>query len=291
MKLKTIIAAAIVLLAGCAEAADDETVDAALASPDLIIFGVITDPSLQPLAGVNVTIVERNLTEFSKIDGSFRFPAIPQGIYTLHANGANLIAREVAIRPGLNESITLALETSAEEARIDTAHYRGHMQCGAEYIIIAGACDRPSTEFGGPEAIDQESVFTHPVDTAWTAIVVDVVFEVQPTFDGIRVTTRGTDDSDALNEYDEYAKSHGSESFTFRIEPGQTYEGGAREVPANATQFVLDVFAQGYEWHTVCDPTDSTNCFLGAGAGIDIKFDIYVSTFYIDPAPAGYTLQ
>ena len=100
----------------------------------------------------------------------------------------------------------------------------------------------------------------------------------------------GLSDADMLNEYEQYGRFQDTKPYTAVLEVGQTYPDGTGPVPANLTALDLVVYPQGHGWHQVCEPTDEVGCFLGAGAGIDVTFDLYVTVFYNQPVPEGYTL-
>ncbi len=279
------------LFAGCADPASPTT--AVEPVDTMIIRGTVVTPEISPITAANVTLKGYNVTAVTDATGAFVFNAMPLDSYVVVAEAAGFVAAERSVPPGHNESILLTLSPDQPAATMSTERYKGHLQCAAEYLIIAGSCDRASTQFGGPALVDSKGIFEHHLPADWTTVVVDVVFETAavPTFDGLRVTVKGVDASDALNEYEQYGRFHGSSEFTFRIEPGQAYPNGIVPVPANATSILFDVFAQGHAHHTVCDPTGTSPCFLGVGAGTDVQFELVVSTFTGERAPDGFTLN
>ncbi len=280
------------LLAGCAASPDVTVDDDAPATDTMTIRGIVQTSELGRV-DANVTVMPLNLTETTAPDGSFAFPPMPLAAYTVTAEAAGYLTRTLDVAPGSNESILITLEAVAATPTVETVRYKGHLQCAAEYLIIAGSCDRFSTQFGGPALVDSAGIFEHPVAADWETIVVDVVFAggAASTYDGLRVTVKGVDASDALNEYEQYGRFHDSDAFTFRIEPDQAYPDGAMPVPRDATMLLLDVFAQGHGYHEACDPTGAFGCFLGVGAGIDIQFELVVTTFTIERAPDGFSLR
>lgn len=290
VKQTLILLALALVLAGCADTKPEPTVAPEPSTDDMVIRGIVQTADLAPIVTANVTVMPLNLTETTAPDGSFRFPPLPLAVYDIAVTADGYLPRTVSVTPGQNNSILITLEPSAVAPTQDLQRYKGHLQCAAEYIIIVGACDRVSTEFGGPSLVDAEGIFEHDVQAGWQTIVVDVVFEsgAASTYDGLRVTVKGGDDADALNEYAQYGRFHDSTAYTFRLEPGQTYNDGNAPVPGNATTFLFDVFAQGHGYHAVCDPSGGS-CFLGVGAGVDVQFELVVTTFYHEGAPEGFT--
>lgn len=284
--------AAAVLLAGCSSvespAGAAGTEDEEREDDRMDIIGTVRDADLLPMVG-NVTLEEASLTIQTDARGDFAFEDLPVDFYTVTADAADHLPQTLTVTPGSNETLVFALRQFTQEATHDTVRFEGRMQCAAEYVIIAGACDRVLTEYGVDPVVDQASIFDVAVGTNWRTLVVDVVFDGQPGLDGLRVTVKGTNDSDSLGTYIDHGKFHASESFTFQLEPGGMYDGGDIPIAENATTVRFDVFGQGHGNGIVCDPDDT--CFLGAGAGIDVKFELLVTAFFVEPAPAGFTLQ
>ncbi|HUR62543.1 MAG TPA: carboxypeptidase-like regulatory domain-containing protein [Candidatus Thermoplasmatota archaeon] len=282
------------LLAGCAHApgpeASQTTTD--LLASRLDIHGVVVDEGLRPLSA-NVTLVETNETQATE-DGVFRFDDLAPGVHGLRVSSFGFRTQLLTVSP----------EMAADEVRIvlealpglvpynQTLHFHGFMECALEALIITPSCDTLLTDprVGGPMIFPSNTSAVFPVQNAWRTVLADLVFDpdASPALQGLHVTVRGGQDDDALASYEQYGRFDGSAPFQFRIEPGQTYRDGTSAVPANTTVFVMDVYPEGLGYGEVCDPSETFNCFLGVGAGQNIEFDLYVTTFYVDPAPQDF---
>jgi len=198
-------------------------------------------------------------------------PAVAAHNASLHF----VLAKPVSLRP--------APEVSA---------FKGILQCAAEYVIISPSCDTIVTFAGGPGVFTDTSSFDLGVRRNWSAVVVDVKFDpgASPGLDGLRLVVRGVDDPNKLDSYQQFGRFTDAKPFTAILQPGATYDEGVGRVPANTTAFRFEVYPQSFGWHTVCDPAVTHDCFLGVGAGLDVKFDLYVSVFYNQPVPEGYSL-
>jgi hypothetical protein len=160
-----------------------------------------------------------------------------------------------------------------------------------EALIIAPSCDSALTVVpGAPRAFAENATFLFGADAGWRTLVLDVVFDgsQSPGLDGLRTVLRGTFDPASNGTYVQYGRWHDARSYTVRVEPGGNYTDGDGAVPGNATGFQVDVYPQGRLYHQACA---ESACFLGVGAGTDVRFDLYATLFYVDPAPAGFTVQ
>lgn len=263
----------------------------------MTIRGLVTDKALRPIPTARVEIAENGRTQNVTASGTFEFAGLVPAIYFLTATAPEHGNQTLSAKatPG-TATLEFVLERLPSNAPYhdDPVHFRGHIQCALEVLIITPSCDTVLTA----EPVGQEPVLNGtfsallPVGAGWKTVVVDVVFDPadQPGFDGLRVTTRGSYDPHQLGTYEKYGQFIGADDFTFRLEPDQSYEEGDKPVPSNTTMFQLDTYPHSHGWHTVCDPRPDGDCFLGAGAGIDVAFDLYMTVFYGEPAPAEWTL-
>lgn len=290
-----LLLAAAFLLAGCSGPAAPVADPASPAAPSaMAIVGIVQDETLQPVAGANVSLRLVDRSTVTDAQGGFRFDNLTISAYLVDVNAtafepATLTAEPRAGNASLN---FVLLQQTSFRPRTEVTHIQGILQCAAEYAIISGSCDTASTTFGGPGTFNDTSVFQVGLNRRWQSIVVDVDFDGSnhPGLEALRLVVRGVDDSDQLNEYRQYGRFSGGEPFTARIDVNGTYEDGDAPVPGNLTLVELTVYPQGHGWHQVCDPSESFGCFLGAGAGVDVQFDLYVTVFYNQQAPDGYTL-
>lgn len=288
----------LVLLAGCTApnvgpAASSSVVPSA-APTTLTLHGVVVDAALHPLPNATTTVLELHR---SAQGATFRFPDVAAAPYTLTASAAGFHSKSLVVSPAqADQEIRFVLDVDpAQTAYNVTTHFHGSMQCALEAGIISPSCDTLVTAAGGPQVTPSNTSTILPVDAQWRTVVADVVFDAskQPGLQGLRVTVQGTSDQSELGTYQQYGRFNGTSSFTFHLEPGGAYPEGIKPVPTNTTQFRFDVYPQSLGWHATCQPPAPASgpCLLGAGAGTDVEFDLYLTTFYGRAAPAGFTLR
>ena len=259
----------------------------------MTIRGVVMDRAMHPLTNATVHIQELDRTQPVSASGTFLFEGLVPMPYLLVASAPEFRPFSLTVTPTeAKETIKFELEALPTNVPYhdEPVHFHGHIQCALEVLIITPACDTILTA----EPLSQDPVLNGtfstqlPVGLNWKTVVVDVVFDPakQPGTDGLRTTVRGTFDSHQLGTYVDYAQFIGAEPFQFRIEPGAAYEGGDNAVPSNTTQFQFDTYPQSKGWHTVCTPF----CTLGVGAGLDVEFDLYMTVFYVEPAPESWSI-
>lgn len=273
-------------LAGCGSPkATQGTADPA--SDRMKVAGLVESDTLVPLASANVTILELNLTVRSDDLGNFAFAPLAPRVYTVEARVVGFRALQLVARPETNPgALDFVLQrASVLVPRQDGYHFRGSMDCGFEAFIDSGSCDSNTGLLGN------NTEFEFLAGIGWKTAVIDVVFDTSqnPLVDGLRLTVRGQGQSGQLGTYQQYGRFHDSKSYTARLDPGVTYPDGTLPVDGNITRFRLDVYPQGQQYHKVCVP--NFPCLLGVGAGVNIQFDLYITVFYVDPAPAGFTLR
>ena len=290
------------LLAGCAGAPaagpqSGETPDDT--SPQTIdVTGSVHDLAVIPLAGANVSIMELDLQTTTGADGRFAFPDLAPRFYTVTADAVDHRAQTLTFSYLAPAELRFTLARFAQTPRNVTEDFHGIIQCAAEYLIITPSCDsitEAASQAAQEEDVpmphdgnltDDETEFFVVVEDNWRTIVVDIDYAGdQPGLEGLRAVVAGTYDPNELGSYETYGRFQGDAAFTFRIEPGGEYPDGVKAVPDNATGFRLDVYGQGHGWHATC----AALCALGVGAGIDVEYDVYVTVFYVEAAPEGWT--
>jgi hypothetical protein len=264
------------------------------------IHGVVLDEALHPLAAT-VTILETNATQATGPGGAFRFDGLRPDVYLLTARSAGFRPETLSVMPDTaGDELRFQLQDNPTDAPYNTTlHFRGILECALEVLIISPSCDTLITSpqgLGHPELglFNSTNSVTTDVQDGWKTVVTDVVFDTssQPLLDGLRVTVQGTHNQSALGTYQQYGRFNDTKSFTFRLEPGATYpEDTGGPVPQNTTAFRFDVYPQSKGWHAVCAPPGSGTCFLGVGFGMNVQFDLYITTFYGQPAPDGFTFK
>jgi hypothetical protein len=280
------------LLAGCGAKDAPTTAPPAAAADRMRVAGLVESDTLVPLGNATVAIVGLNLTVQTDDVGGFAFPPLEPRVYSVEARLAGYRSTVLVARPETNPgSLDFVLQRAlASVPRQDQFHYRGLLDCGYEALILAGSCDQ------GTGTLGNQTRFDFPLAVGWRTTVVDVLFDpkANPGLDGLRLVVRGQGQADKLDSYEQYGRFHDSSPFTARLEPGTTYPDGTAPVTGNITRFLLDVYPQGQLYHQACvpdSPAGKGQCALGAGFGANIQFDLYVTVFYVNPAPEGFTLR
>ena len=288
---------ALVLLAGCTESA----APAAGPTPttelsDLLdVAGTVQGPGLRPIEGALVKVVGLAVNDTTDADGAFQLSDLPRALHLVSVEADGFLPGSFRVDPAAAPApVVVVLEPAPDTLPFnETVQHRGILQCALEALIVSGSCDAVVTFLGQDPILDQNATWDFSVRPGWQTLVLDVVFDpgAQPGLDGLRVVVRALSDSASLGEYGQYGRFNGSASFTARLEPGATYPDGDAPLPANATSFRIDVYPHSHGWHTACDPTGTEGCFLGAGAGLDVAFDLFATAFYNGPAPEGFSLR
>jgi Carboxypeptidase regulatory-like domain len=292
--LPAVLVAAL-LMAGCSDPgkATTEAPGAVVTASTMAIVGLVQDEALQPIAGANVTLRLLDRATVTDTTGGFRFDNLSISAYLVDVNATGFEPASLTAEPAIGQNSSLSfilLQQTSLRPRATVEHLEGVYQCGFEALIIPGSCD-VLLEEAGQSAFDDTSTFQIGLDRRWQSVAVDVDFDLSanPGLEGLRLTVRGINDADKWNDYQEYGHFSGAEPFTAIVDVNGTYEDGDAAVPGNLTALELVVYPQGYGWHATCD-VDERSCALGVGAGIDIQFDLYVTVFYNQRAPEGYTL-
>lgn len=254
--------------------------------------GHIVDDGLRPIPNATVAVVATSLQQATGADGGFDFGLQERRIYTLHAAAPGFIAGNLTVTPEQEtEALRFVLQQGLPVQPYNTTvHLRGIIQCALEVLIISPSCDSALVLVpGAPHVFTSNQTILFQADPGWRTLVLDVVFDgsSQPGLAGLRTVLRATFAPDSNGTYAQYGRWNETASYTVRVEPGQAYPDGVDDVPANATGFQVDVYPQSFGHHATCPEA----CFLGVGAGMNVKFDLYATLFYVDPAPAGFTLR
>ncbi len=288
-------------LSGCAKQ-DDQPQLVEEPEERLTLSGIVQDRDVVPIAGATVTIRDTELNFTTGLDGRFNFPDLEDGFYILDAKAPDYSDATVTHSPGAPSEKLFVLDRTTIDPFFDTVPFSGIIECAAEYLIITPSCDT-IIEYvndevtglpNGGSITSDDAEFDVTINPDWQTIVVDVVFDIsdQPGLEALRTVFSGINDANELTSYDQFGRFQGPTSYTFRIEPGATYPDGIGPVNGNLTAFRLNVYGQGHGWHTVCETLDDpSTCTLGVGAGIDVSFDLFVTTFYVEPAPMGWSFR
>jgi hypothetical protein len=286
------------LLAGCSQGPSGG--QAAGAAPHAMsIVGLVQDEAFNPIAGANVSLRLTNHTTTTDAGGQFRF-SVPVSAYLVDVNATGYELATLTAEPNEQQNVSLnfiLVRPVALQPSIVATHFRGFIQCALEALIISPSCDSGVAEppVGGPRIFNDTSSFDLGLERDWGTVVADLHFEpsANPGLNGLRLVVRGRNDADKLSSYQQYGRFNGTAPFTTRLDPGVTYPEGTEPVPANTTLLRFEVYPQSYGWHDTCQPPLPTNpqdCLLGVATGVNVQFDLYVTVFYHQTAPQGYTL-
>jgi hypothetical protein len=291
------LALAALLVAGCAGPGDAPASVAAgpAAQATMSIVGLVQDEDLAAVAGAAVHVRSLDASATTDAAGNFRIDGLLPSAYLVDVAAAGFENATLTAEPTAtnNASLNFILSRPATlRPASEVVHFNGLLQCAAEYVIISPSCDTLLTFAGGPAVFEDTSTFDLGVRPGWSGVAVDVDFDPgsSPGLDGLRLVVRGIDDAAELNEYQQYGRFNAPQPFTAVLEPGALYEEADIPVPANTTAFRFQVYPQSHGWHATCAVGDEA-CTLGVGAGVDVSFDLYVTVFYNQPVPAGYSLR
>jgi hypothetical protein len=285
-------AVACALLAGCSESPAATLPAPTPVSTGMAIVGLVQDENLVPVPGANVTLrlVGRGTTTDGQ--GNFHFDGLAPSAYLVDVDATGYEPATLTAEPraAANASLNFVLRRPLSlRPSVAVEHYRGILQCALEAVIISPSCDSILTVApGSPHLFNDTSAFDLGVNRNWGTVVADVDFDAagNPGLDGLRLVVRGLGDGDQFGDYQQFGRFNASAPFTVRLQPGGAYPDGTGPLPGNTTLFRFEVYPQSHGWHATC----AAACLLGAGAGLDVTFDLYVSVFYNQEAPAGYTL-
>lgn len=262
----------------------------------MVVTGLVESNALVPLAGANVTIVSLHMLQVTDASGRFTFPGIAPSIYNVAAEHAGFLVQTQVARPDVT-ALQFVLDRAAPTQPYNETYapLHGVFECASESLIISGSCDALIQDEAHVVVFHNQSSFPFQTSLGWKTIVMDLVFDSSnnPGIAGMRETLRAQNATASFGTYQQYGHFFGATSFSTRIEPGGNYTDGVAPVPANVTSFKVDLYPQGKEWHQACTPDlpgHAGQCFLGAGAAVSLQFTLYVSVFYVTPAPAGFTL-
>ncbi|HET6398294.1 MAG TPA: carboxypeptidase-like regulatory domain-containing protein [Candidatus Thermoplasmatota archaeon] len=255
------------------------------------VRGHVLDQTVAPIAGADVRVVGLELTTRTDTQGAFEFRKVPAGILTVQAYAPGYLPAN-ATGPA-DGPFRITLQPGAPAAYQLTYAFDGYIECALEVLIISPSCDSGIVALtnGSVQAFEQNFTFPFRADLGWRSIVVDVVFQgsQNPGLDGLRIALRGLDEETPGGAYEQFGRWHAPGSFTVRVDAeAETYPYGVGPIPGNYTGFRIDAYPHGHLYHQACVPGSQT-CFLGAGAGTSIRFEVFVTVFMMEPAPEGYS--
>ncbi len=308
-------------LAGCLGGDDGGDEDVQKQQADVTerlggLEGVVTDDAVQPVVDANVTLIETNETTRTADDGSYAFSEIPPGEYTVAFEAPGFVSmRETAsVQAGQAAVLDVILtRLTLQEPFTQRIEMNGFVECGigwkqevAEVVSpwlsdsARASCAVPNIYLGGNTTNDR---FLHyfdleaPVHTAvyeldWdgggtpaTDPPLRTIMEVEGFINanGSRIMdVRGHSPIQVRLEPADWADL--SQNFTDRCEGLNGSEENddwcGYNFRDNGWPMVLRVFATGS-----CFDTPASACLV-----LQQAFTHYVSAFYNQPAPEGYSI-
>lgn len=248
------------------------------------VAGLVESDTLLPLANATVAVVELNLTVRTDAAGTFAFPPLEPRAYRVEARHPGYRSLTLVARPETNSaSLDFVLQRIVPPTpRQEQFRFRGILECGYVTPAAAGACD------GDAGLVGNQTRFSFPLARGWRTAVVDVVFDpgANPGLDGLSLLVRAEG-----AQGPELGRFGGSRPFTARLEPGVAHPGGAVALDANVTGLHLQVEPRGHLDAGPCLPVPGVEPCPAAGAGANIEFHLFVTAFYVAPAPPGFTLR
>ena len=259
----------------------------------MVIAGLVQSEGLLPLQGAHLQLAGTNVSVLSGDDGTFRFPPVEPRVYSVVVKLTGYLEQSVVAQPGTNENSLefVLVKDTPPEPRQSGEHARGILECAHQAVVLGGSCDETVQPVSGP-LLQNISRFPFLIGSNWRTIVIDLVFDgkASPLLDGLSIHVDGFD---YVAQRELVVGDFGdSSSFTVRLEPHQSYPGSTGPVNGNVTWMQIDVRPRGLAQDEACTVGQlAGRCFSGVGVGDDVQFDLYVTSFYVKEAPAGFTLR
>lgn len=270
------------------------------------IEGRVLDEEALPVAGADVLVDGRGLSDVTSAAGHFRIADVPAGeqLIRVFKDGYEPGQATVVVPADgtARAEIVLVVLPSFEPHRA-THIFEGHYDCAHEVPIWTGDCMLlyESVMNESDPYTSETYRFQFDVEPRWQTFVMELVWEgsANNQLEGMRfylehVTDVATDHSVKVGRAD------GDDNplrFTVnRSEPHPRADtdpdtGEPATFPANGSAAQVRVFPHGRFYDESCTIGQIVfdACTLGVGAGVDIKFTVYATVFYNEPAPTGFT--
>lgn len=318
--LVALVLAALVPLAGCVspDEAEPPAIEPAAAASTVgnatsaapttgSLVVLVRMPDLTVLRGASVTVA--NNTLLTGDDGTARFAALPAGTHQVQAKkeahrtaelAVEIVAgqetRTEAVLPALEETDAHSHEDGLFEHR-DLYTFEGHFDCSLTYVIITGDCalllDNVTEQADVParpgDNTAERNIIDFPLDLTWTSLVVEMTWAP-----GVATPATGQDMTLAIEPAEapadghaaKYARVAGASPLRMQLDAGEKHETAtAEDMPNPLGGEVLR--ARAYVMGVGHHPAGTD--FLGVSFAQNQDFTLYVSIFYGESAPEGYT--
>lgn len=308
------LAVLLLLMSGCAETPKTGGLSVSTSdrpAPVGMIIGNVADDEERPVP--NATVELRELSRNTTTDelGDYRFLDVPVGRYTVKATHPrfNATARQVEVRAGAPAQGFLTLVARPEYKPYNfTRELAGQFECAAEYFIITGSCwtvvQGTSCNYVNYCVQDPhfKSKYEFPVaiGSRWDTILLEMTWEVGAgSLPGMHLYLENANVTQQGLHGKKVALAEGTtQPLTVRVDRGEAAPGAEKYDGSNVYAFVPDAggdqlvrafpLGNGYDYTSqVCEPT--RGCFLGVGAGLNLKFTIQFTVFFNGRAPEGFS--
>lgn len=297
-------------LAGCINASEGSKPAAAPTTPSTsaasfgVLNGTVTDDEFVPIPGVQVVVAPLGWNQTTGESGAFRFDQVPSGDYDVSFTHGDYVAKTVDAQVlGAHEtSIQVQLSLIPDrKPSISDFHRAGRYDCAVEVPIYPGDC---AVDLQGHEddGVTRESyIFPFDVGARWDQVLVEMVWTDggNNQLDGMHLYLSPGNESDPYGHHTKIAVAEGgSKPLRILVTRGEVHATAEKYeetnekavVPATGGPLQVLVYPRGKFADTLGSVCDSNGrCFLGVGAGLNIDFDVYVTIFYNQRMPEGFT--
>lgn len=276
------------------------------------VAGRVVDEEVRPLENATVTLVEASLMAQTNAGGRFEFTQVLEGTYTLVASLPHYETgqRELFVLGELTADVELTLVKLPEFRPFNvTSIFQGHYDCVAEYLIVTGDCGIAYetvtclTGYCQSDPVFTEKYqFPFTVNPLWDSVVAELTWTASATnaMEGMRLYVENANASAAGGGHAaKVGRADGAaQPLTVRVDRGtlhpraDVYPGTQTKayIPDEGGPQQIRVFPMGRLWETTRNICDSDGrCLLGVGAGANVRFNVYLTIFYNEAAPAGFS--
>jgi hypothetical protein len=270
------------------------------------IVGRVVDEEIVPVANASVAADGTGISAVTDIAGAFALPDLPVGNHTLvvQRDGYAELRQSVLVGAGETVTVDLRLTLLPSFAAHNLTHiFTGHFDCGHEIPIWTGDCMILYSAMTGQNdtQTSEDYLFRFPVEPRWDSFVMELSWEYAANnqLDGMRfylehVTNESTDHSVKVGRAD--GKQNPLAFVVHRGEPHPRADvnattGKPATFPVEGARAQVRVFPKGHLYDQMCmaSTTATGDCYLGVGAGVDIRFTVYATVFYNGRAPEGFS--
>lgn len=253
----------------------------------------VTDPSIRPIAGANVTVEtpEGTRTTSSDAAGAARLADLEPGRAIVHVEVEAHQGRRLTLDLEAGERVeqTVVLRPDPENRTfVERFAFSGFFECSATYLIVAGDClapvDAVASEAGlePPEdATNERNLFRFPVEAGWSEIRIEQTWEdpVAGAGSTMRVNLEPVDPNATGGHSPQYAEADGTSPVEIGVEAGQLHPTASSDemvVPEEGGWLRTRTFHLGLAETDEPAGTD----FLGVGGAIQQEFTVTVEVVY-----------